>query len=378
MLHDFLSNNIEELTARCRSKVAMRPGRNATEPQLSSGVPMFLEQLIRTLRVEQTDDPEQSIKISGPSGGGTTVSEVAVAAALHGRALLTLGFSVDQVVHDYGDLCQSITDLAFERDVPFSVDEFRTLNRCLDNAIARAVTEFSAQRDSDLAEKNAMETNQKIGFFAHELRNLLHVSSLAFNAAKAGNLNLSGATGAVLERSLKSLGALIEQSLAEVRISHEDRHGASTFLLSEFITEIKAAGDLAAKIRGCRLSTLPVAPELIISGYRELLYSAVWNVLQNAFKFTCVDTEVTLKAYSEKDRIFIEVKDHCGGLTPGSADSLFSPFIQRGNDKSGLGLGLSIAEQCVLSNGGVLSVLDAPGVGCIFTIELPRYYGKLP
>jgi hypothetical protein len=37
---------------------------------------------------------------------------------LHGRALLDLGFNVSQVVHDYGDLCQAITDLAYERDAP--------------------------------------------------------------------------------------------------------------------------------------------------------------------------------------------------------------------------------------------------------------------
>ena len=52
---------------------------------------------------------------------------------------VALGYTADQVVHDYGDLCQAITDLAFERDAPFAVDEFRTLNRCLDNAIADAV-----------------------------------------------------------------------------------------------------------------------------------------------------------------------------------------------------------------------------------------------
>jgi hypothetical protein len=65
-----------------------------------------------------------------------------VSAATHATNLLALGSTVDQVVHDFGDLCQAITDLAFEPDAPFSVDEFRTLNRCLDNAIADALTEF--------------------------------------------------------------------------------------------------------------------------------------------------------------------------------------------------------------------------------------------
>jgi signal transduction histidine kinase len=336
---------------------------------------MFLEQIIRTLRVEQTDHPMESRKISGPSGGGAAVSEVSVTAAQHGRALLTLGFNVDQVVHDYGDLCQSITDLAFERDVPFNVDEFRTLNRCLDNAIAEAVTEFSGQRDSDLADQHATEANQRMGFFAHELRNLLHVSNLSFGAAKAGNLSLSGATGAVLERSLKSLGVLIEQSINEVRKTQKGAQVASAFQLSDFILEIKAAGELAAKIRGCRFLTAAVAPDLAVFGHRDLLYSAVWNLLQNAFKFTHVDTEVALTAYCLDDRILIDVKDHCGGLEPGAAESMFAPFTQQGTDKSGLGLGLSIAEQCVLSNGGELSVLNLAGSGCIFTINLPKHEG---
>jgi signal transduction histidine kinase len=375
MLHDFLSNNTDELTKRCRAKVARRDGRNATEPQLRSGVPMFLDQLIRTLRVEQTDHPLESRLISGPSDGGVAVSEVSVTAALHGRALLSLGFTVDQVVHDYGDLCQSITDLAFERDVPFNVDEFRTLNRCLDNAIAEAVTEFSGQRDADMADKHATEANQKMGFFAHELRNLLHVSSLSFAAAKAGNLSLSGATGAVLERSLKSLGVLIEQSITEVRTTQAGTQVACAFPLSDFILEIQAAGNLAAKIRGCRFITSAVEPALAIFGNRDLLYSAVWNLLQNAFKFTHVDTEVTLKAYSVEDRILIDVTDHCGGWDRGAAESMFAPFTQQGKDRSGLGLGLSIAEQCVLANGGVLSVLNIAGSGCVFTISLPKHDG---
>src|ERR1700693_3804249 len=173
MMHSFLENNRDELIARCRAKVALRPGRAATVQQLQNGVPLFLDQLIATLRVEQTAEPMNSRKISGPAGGGASLSEMGVSAAQHGRQLLELGFTVDQVVHDYGDLCQAITDLAHERDAPFLVDEFRTLNRCLDNAIADAVTEFSYQRDSVAADKYAAPMNERMGFFAHDLRNFL-------------------------------------------------------------------------------------------------------------------------------------------------------------------------------------------------------------
>ena len=60
------------------------------------------------------------------------------------------------------------------------------------------------------------------------------------------------------------------------------------------------------------------------------------NLLQNAFKCTHPRTEVTLKAYGFGEHVLIEVKDHCGGLPPGSADDMFSPFTQRGpNARSG-------------------------------------------
>jgi hypothetical protein len=113
MMHVFLANSRDALIDRCQAKVAQRPAREATAQQLQNGVPLFLDQLIRTLRMEQISAPMNSRKISGPSGGGASVSEIGEIAAQHGRELLSLGFSVDQVVHDYGDLCQAITDLAY-------------------------------------------------------------------------------------------------------------------------------------------------------------------------------------------------------------------------------------------------------------------------
>jgi hypothetical protein len=118
MMHHFLSNNRDELARRCRIKVCEREGRAATEAQLKDGIPLFLDQLIRTLQIEQTSTPLESRLISGPDGGAPALSEMSVSAAQHGKDLLSLGMSVDQVVHDYGDLCQAITDLAAEREVP--------------------------------------------------------------------------------------------------------------------------------------------------------------------------------------------------------------------------------------------------------------------
>ncbi|MDM0050015.1 sensor histidine kinase KdpD [Variovorax sp. J22R115] len=370
-MHRFLSNNREDLIARCKAKVAQRPRRAATAAQLANGIPLFLDQLMRTLRAQENGQIDESFRISGAAGGDAdALSEMGLSAAAHGKALLGLGFSVDQVVHDYGDLCQAITDLAVERNAPFSVDEFRTLNRCLDNAIADAVTEFGVWRDANVALQQSVDENERLGVLVHEFRNYLHTATLAFTALESGKVPIGGATGAVLKRSLASLAALLDMSLSKVRGAVATPH-AEAFSLASFVADAKNAASLDASVKGCTLSVADVDVQLGISGNREHLLAALVNLLHNAFKFTHAHTEVTLSAYAKGDSVLIDVKDNCGGLPPGATANIFRPFMQVGDDKSGLGLGLSIARRHVEADGGVLSVRDLPGVGCVFTIELP-------
>lgn len=373
-MSDFLANNRLELIARCTEKVAKRPHRSATAQQLKNGVPMFLTQLIRTLEAENAGDDADGLKISGSSSGdGLALSEIGFSAGVHGKKLLALGYTVDQVVHDYGDLCQAISDLAFERDAPFSVDEFRTLNRCLDNATANAVTEFSFERDAVMAQQQSSDANQHIGFLMHELRNALNAGGLAVSAMEAGNLPMAGATGAVLKRSQTTMAKLIDTSLAEVRMYGRSPGPRAVFSLAVLIAEVSEAAQLDAKSRECTLTVTDVDPLLGLEADREALSGAVANLLSNAFKFTQPCTEVTLSAYALGNRILITVKDNCGGLHPGDEQKMFAPFTQRSDDKTGLGLGLSIARQSVTADGGTLNVTDLPGTGCTFTINMPRY-----
>jgi len=374
MLHEFLSDNRAELIERCGLKVAQRPSPKPTAVELEFGVPLFLDQLVKTLRMERTSTPMRSREVSGPSGGDRAVpSEIGAAAARHGVELLKHGFTVDQVVHDYGDLCQAITDLAFERQLVIEIDEFRTLNRCLDNAIADAVTEFANQRDLLTTEKDAQALNERLGFLAHELRNLIQTATLAVTAIKAGNVGLAGATGAVLDRSLIGLRNLIDRSLADVRVMAGMPARAALISLPEFIGELQISAALEARARGCQFNVSATGVGLAVDGDREMLSAAVGNLLQNAFKFTERNTEVTLSAYSRDDRVLIEVADHCGGLPVGDAERMFQPFAQGATDKSGLGLGLSICRSSVEANNGILRVRDVPGTGCVFSIDLPRH-----
>lgn len=372
-MHRFLTNNRDELIARCKAKVAQRPLRAATNEQLANGVPLFLDQLTHTLQAEEDGEMDESLRISGAAGGdAAALSEMGVSAAAHGKQLLALGFTVDQVVHDYGDLCQAITDLAVERDAPFAVDEFRTLNRCLDNAIADAVTAFSSQRDAAAARSQAEQSNERIGLLVHELRNSLNSASLAVAALESGKLPIGGSTGGVLKRSLVAMTALLSRTLEEVRAAAGAPARLQPFSVAEFVADAEQVASLHASAMGCSLVVSTVDPLLRAQGDRDLLMAALVNLLHNAFKFTRAGTQVSLSVRVADGAVCIDVQDHCGGLPPGSSEVMFLPFTQNGQDRSGLGLGLSIARRHVEADGGELTVRNMPGQGCVFTMSLPR------
>src|SRR6202030_763628 len=141
MLHDFLKANRTVLIDECRAMVASRSEPKPTGNDLAHGIPIFLDQLIETLAIEQASGPARNGTASG--GQRASASEIGSMAALHGRDLLERGFTLEQVVRDYGDVCQAVTNLAYKTGASIEVDEFRTFNRCLDNAIAGAVTEYA-------------------------------------------------------------------------------------------------------------------------------------------------------------------------------------------------------------------------------------------
>jgi signal transduction histidine kinase len=358
LLQEFLSRNRDMLIARCRSKVATRRAPRAAEQELSYGIPLLLDQLINTLRLEQ-------LGTSSPPDIGRTAAE-------HGNELLRAGFTVGQVVHNYGDLCQAITDVAIEQNATVSAAEFRTLNRCLDDAIADAVTEFGRQRQEFTSDEYTRATNERLGILAHELRNLTHTAILAVATIKHGTVGLGGATGALLDRTLLGLRDLVDRTLVDVRLTAGLSERRERIAIADFIAEVQVTATIEAAARDLEFIVAPVEEGLAVVGDRQILAAAMANVLQNAVKFTRPHGRVSLAAYSVANRILIGVEDGCGGLPEGKAEEIFRPFEQRSADRTGLGLGLPISRRGVEANGGTLHVRNLPGTGCVFTIDLPR------
>jgi len=221
MLHQFLTSNRQLLISRCREKVARRFEPTEIQATVDHGVPLFLQQLVETLRDEQTTDARD-----GDSEPAPAPTEIGRAAALHGAELLRQGFSVDQVVHDYGDVCQSVTALAVEQEVFISTDEFRTLNRCLDNAIADAVASFGSARQTSI-DRQAETLQQRLVVFAAEHRRLVDIAIQSVIAIKTGDIGINGATGTLLAHALDELRSLTDRTLPEIRLASSSAKAVS-------------------------------------------------------------------------------------------------------------------------------------------------------
>ena len=351
MLSGFIEKNHSEIVSRSRARVALRSAPRPTDEELNSGLPLFLDQLIETLRVS-SGDLEGSIEASSTR---------------HGADLSRAGFTIAQVVHDYGDLCQTITELAVEQNDPISTEEFKTLNKCLDDAIAGAVTEHARLRE---ASRDKDET-ERLGFLAHELRNKINSAMLAFSILKDGKVGLAGSTGAVLERSLNGLQDLITRSLTDVRVEAGIQH-RERINVRELLEELEAEASMDANARGHQFTVTQVEAGLEVDADRPLIAAALANLLTNAFKYSHAKGHIWLRTSASRDRVTFAVEDQCGGLPVSNPDELFALWAQRHTDKRGLGLGLPLTRRSVQASGGEVSVQNMPGKGCIFSIRLLR------
>jgi hypothetical protein len=104
--------------------------------------------------------------------------------------------------------------MAVELNASIGTDDFRMLNRCLDDAIAAAVTEYGRERDRCIDGEAAGEM-ARLGVVARDLRNAIYTASDALEAIKSGSVGLAGSTGTVLNRSILDARDLIDCLLAE-------------------------------------------------------------------------------------------------------------------------------------------------------------------
>ena len=122
--------------------------------------------------------------------------------------------------------------------------------------------------------------------------------------------------------------------------------------------------------------------ELILSG-RELyaradmeqIQQVLYNLLDNAIKFSFDNSSIIIETTEKNDKIFVSVKDHGIGIPKESISKIWERFYKsdtsRGKDRKGTGLGLSIVKEIILAHGQNINVISTPEVGTefIFTLE---------
>jgi hypothetical protein len=358
MLYRFLEENRSEILALSEQKTLKLAGALPSSSELERGLPLFYEHLIHYLKNPATGPSEDKI-VSGAAG--------------HGRELLRLNYSLSHVVHAYGAMCQAITELAQRRNANISTQEFNELNMCLDVAIASAVSEFQFHS----AQANEEREVQHLGFLVHELRNSLSSATIAQEMIKQGLVGTGGSTARVLEENLANMRNLIDRSLSDLRMRADPEVHIEKFHLNILIDQILLTAQSEAR-RKKQILNNESKFEIEMETDRQLLLSTIANLIQNALKYTKIGGHISIQAKSSTDNVVIEVEDECGGINSETMKNLFKPFVSGGFDQGGLGLGLTIVQRGILLLQGKVSVVNNPGRGCAFVIEVPKKIMSIP
>ena len=106
------------------------------------------------------------------------------------------------------------------------------------------------------------------------------------------------------------------------------------------------------------------------------IQQVMYNLIDNAIKFSHPDSTIYIQASSRYEKIFISVKDTGIGIPKDSIKKIWERFyktdLSRGKDKRGTGLGLSIVKEIIQAHGENIDVISTEGVGTEFIFSLPK------
>ena len=354
-LHELLAARQSEILNRWMEQVrgTLAP-ESISHIELVDHMPDFLASMIAAMRIDT-------------GSTAPVVTDPPAAAAEHGEHRLRLGFSLDEVVREYGALADAVIAAAKNAGHDPTTRELQVLFAFVVSGMAGAVTEYAAQRDAELQR----QANAHFAFVAHELRNPLTAATSSLEALRFLNLVPADHVSVDrLDRSLRRATELVDQSLRTARIaSGVDLRPEATTLTELFelaVSDVAAAADF----KGVTI-TSEIRQDSRVELDVRLIRSAIDNLLSNGIKHTASGAAVVLRGDIAGGRAVIEVEDGCGGLEPGEIEAAFAPFVRLDAGQPGFGLGLAIAKQAVDAHGGTIRVQSLPGKGCVFVLGLP-------
>jgi two-component system sensor histidine kinase CpxA len=244
-------------------------------------------------------------------------------------------------------------------------DEVADLGRDFDTMAERIETLVYGQR-------------QLLGDISHELRSPL--ARLRMALALSRRYVEQGVTGAELQQGLDRIGRetgrldeLIGQLLDLTRLDNEKLGEGLLVQLDALLGEIVTDTQFEARAQHKDVALRATAPCRLI-GHRDLLQSALENIIRNAIRYTPEGTPVEVTLTVDIGAT-IRVRDHGKGVPPEALPHLFTPFYRvetaRDRKSGGVGLGLAITERAVRAHGGSIVATNAPDGGLEMTIRLP-------
>jgi signal transduction histidine kinase len=178
-----------------------------------------------------------------------------------------------------------------------------------------------------------------------------------------------------LRQQSEALGDMLEEILDFSRLEAEQRslereQCSPREILEEAIDMLTAHGAVPREVSLSVDDDLPP-----IDANRRGMVRAVYNLLDNAAKYSSSDQPIRVSAARRNGSLAFEVRDGGTGLDPDEVSRIFDRFYRgraaRSTTVKGTGLGLSIAETVVKAHAGRIEVMTAPGQGSSFTILLP-------
>lgn len=115
---------------------------------------------------------------------------------------------------------------------------------------------------------------------------------------------------------------------------------------------------------------------LTVSADKRKIQQVLYNLLDNAIKFSDADSTVTIETTERGDKVYISVKDYGIGIPRNALNKIWERFyksdLSRGKDKKGTGLGLAIVKEAIQAHGENVNVVSTEGVGTEFIFSLTR------
>ena len=238
--------------------------------------------------------------------------------------------------------------------------------------LAVLARDFDAMADRLRANRSAI--TQLLRDISHELRSPLARMRLALGLARQPSVDLTRQLDR-LEREIERLDSLISQVLKLARLHGTDAPFArETFDLDEVIDEVVRDANFEGAVKNCKVR-LQGSADAAVNGNRDLVHSAIENVLRNAVRYSPQDAPVDVIVERSGSGVVILIRDHGPGVPAAELERIFEPFYRvaesRDRDTGGEGIGLAITAQVMKAHGGWARAANGREGGLEVRLNLP-------